>query len=216
MQKLVLYHGSSNKMITPTISFESRHSNDYGGGFYLTEDVNLAKEWASSSPIGEVGFVHKYELNIDNLQILDLQKYNVLNWIAELMKNRELDNSKRYRMLSSKFIEKYGLDSSKYDVIKGWRADASYFLIIKEFVQDNVSLDILEDLLKTGGVGIQYCIKSKLAFDNLTELQNEMISVDYAEFNTNYNKRDFEARNNMRQLIDSDANKTIKVFSTLI
>lgn len=215
MQKLVLYHGSVNKIITPTFGM-GNIQHDYGKGFYLTEDLNLAKEWSVSSPIKVTGLVHKYELITDNLKILDFQKHNVLNWLAELMKHRDADNSKRYRMLSSKFIEKYGLDSSEYDVIKGWRADASYFFIAKEFVRDNVDLDILEDLLKLGSLGIQYCIKSKLAYDNLTEITSDLISVDYTEFNKNYNKRDFEARNNMRQLIDSDANKTIKVFSTLI
>lgn len=40
-------------------------------------------------------------------------------------------------------------------------------------------------------------------------------AVDYKEFNDKYNKRDAEARNNMRKLVDSDANKVINVFSTL-
>lgn len=47
-------------------------------------------------------------------------------------------DSRRYKMLSVKFIEKYGVDTSQYDVIKGWRADASYFYIAREFVRDNI------------------------------------------------------------------------------
>lgn len=65
-------------------------------------------------------------------------------WLAELMKHRDADDSKRYKVLSSKFIEKYGIDSDEYDVIKGWRADASYFYIAKEFVRDNIDIEILE------------------------------------------------------------------------
>lgn len=45
MSKLILYHGSPNRVIVPKFGFgEDRH--DYGRGFYLTEDLELAKEWA--------------------------------------------------------------------------------------------------------------------------------------------------------------------------
>ena len=54
-------------------------------------------------------------------------------------------DSKRYRMLAKKFIAKYGVDTDKYDVIKGWRANASYFYIAKEFVRDNIDMDILRN-----------------------------------------------------------------------
>ena len=130
------------------------------------------------------------------------------------MKHRDAADTKRYRMLAAKFIEKYGIDVSSYDVIKGWRADASYFYIAKEFVRDNIDVEILEELLSLGGLGIQYCLKSELAFSKLREI-DEILSVDYTEFNDKYNKRDIEARNKMRDLVDSDANKVTKVFSTL-
>lgn len=72
-------------------------------------------------------------------------------------------------------------------IIKGWRANASYFYIAKEFVRDNIDLDILE----------------------------ELFSVNYDEFNEKYNQRDITARKNMRDLVNSDANKVTNVFSTL-
>ena len=132
------------------------------------------------------------------------------------MKHRNASDSKRYKMLATKFISKYGVDISHYDVIRGWRANASYFYIAKEFVRDNVDIDILEELLSLGGLGIQYCIKSKLAYDNLSEIKKELYNVEYCEFNNKYNKRDVEARKTMKELIDSDKNKVEKVFSTLI
>ena len=42
------------------------------------------------------------------------------------------------------------------------------------------------------------------------------IYVNYDEYNVKYNKRDSEARDNMKKLIDSDSNKVEKVFSTLL
>jgi hypothetical protein len=118
-------------------------------------------------------------------------------------------------MLSAKFIEKYGIDASGYDVIKGWRANASYFYIAKEFVRDNIDMDILEELLSLGGLGIQYCIKTKQAYAQLKEINSELSIVEYDEFNEKYNLRDAAARRKMRELVDSNANKVTKVFSTL-
>jgi hypothetical protein len=200
--------------VTPTFGHgDDKH--DYGRGFYLTENYELAKEWAVCKPDEANGWVHKYELETDGLKILDFQELDVLCWLAELMKHRDAANSKRYRTLAEKFIEKYGVDTIGFDVIKGWRANASYFYIAKEFVRDNIDIDILEELLSLGGLGIQYCIKTEKAYDHLKEIGEELSSVAYAEFNPKYNDRDSRARQKMRLLVDSDANKVTKVFSTL-
>ena len=214
MKNLYLYHGTSDKVVTPFFGGgDDKH--DYGRGFYLTENLDLAKEWAVCKPNESNRWVHKYELDYDGLKILDFQEKSILSWLAELMKHRDAANSKRYRMLAAKFIDKYGIDTSEYDVIKGWRADASYFYIAKEFVRDNIDVEILEQLVSLGGLGIQYCIKSELAYTRLHEINEALIPVNYEEFNDKYNHRDIEARNNMRKLVESDANKVTNVFSTL-
>ena len=180
MGKIILYHGTQNKIVTPVFG-GGNDKHDYGRGFYLTEVLKLAKEWAVCVPNSENGWVHKYELDCTGLRILDFQEKDVLNWLAELMKHRDAADSKRYRMLAAKFIDKYGIDTSDYDVIKGW-----------------------------------YCIKSERAYAQLHEIEEDMISVPYSEFNEQYNQRDIEARDNMRKLVDSEANKVTKVFSTLL
>lgn len=214
MGKIILYHGTSDKMVLPAFGYgDEKH--DYGKGFYLTENIELAKEWAVCRPNDINGWVHKYELDTEGLKILDFQEMNVLSWLSELMKHREAADSKRYRMLAKKFIEKYGVDTAGYDVVKGWRANASYFYIAKEFVRDNIDIDILEQLLSLGNLGIQYCIKSELAYSKLYEVKNELLAVKYDEFNPKYNLRDVTARKNMKELVDSEANKVTNVFSTL-
>ena len=200
MEKIILYHGSSNKVVLPQYGFgEGKH--DYGKGFYLTESVELAKEWAVCRPDERNGWVHKYELDTRDLKILDFQEHNILSWLAELMKHRDASDLRRYKLLSKKFIAEYGIDTREYDVIKGWRANASYFYIAKEFVRDNVDIEILEELLSLGGLGIQYCIKSERAYVKLTEIADDLISVDYSEFNEKYNERDISARKKMRELV---------------
>lgn len=214
MGKLILFHGSPNKTVTPTFGLGNK-KHDYGMGFYLTESIDLAKEWAVCRPDEQNGWVHKFEFDTEGLKVLDFQQINVLSWLAELMKHRDASDTKRYRVLAQKFIDKYGVDTTGYDVIKGWRANASYFYIAKEFVKDNIDIGILEELLSLGGLGIQYCIKTERAYAKLRELPDTLMSVDYAEFNEKYNERDTNAREKMRQLVDSDANKVTNVFSTL-
>lgn len=214
MDKLILFHGTPDKIVVPTYG-KGEEKHDYGQGFYLTESIDLAKEWAVCRPNEENGWVHKYQLDTDGLKILDFQDKGVLAWLAELMKHRDAADSKRYRMLAKKFIEKYGVDTKEYDAIRGWRANASYFYIAKEFVRDNIDMDILEELLSLGSLGIQYCIKSELAYSKLHELKDDLMAVQYAEFNEKYNQRDITARQKMRELVDSDANHVTNVFSTL-
>ena len=214
MDKIILYHGTPDRLVIPTYG-HGNEKHDYGRGFYLTENMELAKEWAVCRPDDRNGWVHKYELDCDGLKILDFQKMSVLAWLAELMKHRDAADSKRYRMLAAKFIEKYGIDTDEFDVIKGWRANASYFYIAREFVSDNIDVDILEELLSLGGLGIQYCIKSERTYSKLVECKEDLVKVEYSEFNEKYNQRDIASRELMRKLVDSDANKVTKVFSTL-
>ena len=88
MEKITLYHGSPNEIIVPQYGYgEERH--DYGKGFYLTESIELAKEWAVCRPDRTNGWVHQYTLDATELKILDFQQYDVLAWLAELMKHRD-------------------------------------------------------------------------------------------------------------------------------
>lgn len=64
-------------------------------------------------------------------------------------------------------------------------------------------------------MGIQFCLKSELAYSRLTEIENGLVCVEYSKFNDKYNARDINARNRMSELVDSDANKVTNVFRTL-
>ena len=108
MKKIILYHGSPNEVIVPQYGLgEDRH--DYGKGFYLTESIELAKEWAVCRPDETNGWVHQYELDITNLKILDFQEHNVLHWLAELMKHRDADKSRRYKFYLQNLLKNMGL-----------------------------------------------------------------------------------------------------------
>lgn len=212
---IILYHGSPDQVVIPKFGL-GQDKHDYGRGFYLTENMELAKEWAVYRPDQTNGWVHKFILDQTQLRILDFQQENVMSWLAELMKHRAAADSKRYRVLSERFIQKYGISTEGYDVIKGWRANASFFYIAKAFVRDEIDVDILEELLSLGGLGSQYCIKSAKAYECLSEMKEGLQKVKFEMFHEKYNERDIAARENMRKLIESDRNKVTKVFSTLL
>ena len=64
MGKIILYHGSQNEKITPRFGL-GNEKHDYGKGFYLTESMDLAKEWAVCRPEELNGWMHKFELEIE-------------------------------------------------------------------------------------------------------------------------------------------------------
>ena len=108
MAILTVYHGTSEKEVHPTWGL-GNDKHDYGRGFYLTDNMELAKEWAVCRPNNINGWLHCYELETEGLNVLDFRKVGVLAWLAELMKHREADKSRRYRVYAAKFIEKYAI-----------------------------------------------------------------------------------------------------------
>ena len=111
---------------------------------------------------------------------------------------------------------RYTFPTEGYDVIKGRRANASYFYIAKCFVRDEVALDILPDLLRLGDLGIQYCLKTEKAFQCLKEDSTTLQEIDYHKINPRYTQRDKNAREAMYALINSEKNKIENVFSKVL
>lgn len=87
----------------------------------------------------------------------------------------------------------FGGGDDKHDYGRGFYLTENIDLA-KEFVRDNIDIDILEELLSLGGLGIQYCIKTEKAYANLREIESDLLQVEYNEFNNKYNQRDIEAR----------------------
>ena len=77
MEKLILFHGTPDKVVVPTYG-RGEEKHDYGRGFYLTGSLALAKEWAVCRPNETNGWVHKYELDTSDLKILDFQNMGFL------------------------------------------------------------------------------------------------------------------------------------------
>lgn len=195
--KLLLYHGSDHEVGKPIFGGGKRH-NDYGRGFYCTQEVELAREWACSGA-SEAGYVNEYELELDGLKIIRLyeRQYNILNWFAILLDNRIFDvvqpiprQNKEY--ILSEFLPPY----RDADVIIGYRADDSYFSFAKNFLENTISLQDLSRAMKLGKLGRQVVLMSEKAFDRLSYLG--CTSVDTALYRQKRAERDASARNEFK------------------
>ena len=141
----ILYHGSEYLIENPQFGKGSLH-NDYGRGFYCTENIELAKEWACGKQTN--GYANIYELDMSDLKCLNLNRkeYNILNWLAILADNRTYWQNGSIAKETKKYIkDHFLLDISGYDVIIGYRADDSYFSFAQDFVSGLISLQKLSD-----------------------------------------------------------------------
>lgn len=213
MEKIVLYHGSPHPTLEPKYG-KGRDHHDYGRGLYLTPDKQLAREWAVCNETD--GYLYELEIDLKTLNVLDFDEHDPLTWIAELMSHRDADNSVRYRRFAPQFIEKYKIDTSAYDVVKGWRADSSYFLIAKRFVRDELDASLLREALKLGDLGIQYCMKSEQAFRVIDQVYKPIEAVSMDIYLQQYNERDYAARQKLYDLINSERNTLKDTFSNYI
>ena len=116
MRKLILYHGSTEIIELPQFG-KGKSYNDYGRGFYCTEHIELAKEWACNE--GVDGFVNKYEIETEGLKILNLSsdQYTILHWLALLMKHRKVRLSTPVMKRGCEWLkEHFGPNTDGYDI----------------------------------------------------------------------------------------------------
>ena len=201
MSKVLIYHGSDHIVQKPDIK-KGKSYNDYGRGFYCTVDPELAKEWACKKNTD--GYVNTYTIDLSGLNILNLNSngYTILNWIAVLLKNRiftlntDIQNTAREYIISNFYT-----DTSKYDIVEGYRADDSYFSYAEAFVSNTIPLRILNKALRLGNLGEQIFLVSKAAFDAVRFVGSE--SVDKEIYYQKFDSRDKKAREDYRKAKDT-------------
>ena len=202
MSNLVLYHGSSGIVQTPEYG-KGKVYNDYGLGFYCTEHLELAKEWACTEDVS--GYANRYEIQLDGLRILNLSDdaYTILHWLAILTENRKMRVSTPVVRRGIAWLkENYHIDVDAYDAIIGYRADDSYFSFARAFLNNQISLAQLSYAMRLGKLGEQFVLKSKKAFEAVTFAGYE--SADNAEYYIRRRLRDEEARAAFQDELEKD------------
>ena len=202
--KRKLYHGSVRIVGQPVFG-KGRSDNDFGQGFYLTEDRELAAEWAAQDIKG--GFVNEYELDDSGFVILDLtdEGHHVLEWITILLMNRDLrigspveERGKEY-MLSH-----FPVDAEAADAVIGYRADDSFFSYARAFLSNTITVQQLAAALKLGNLGKQYVLKSRKAFEKIR--WGGYRPADGSFYYPKRMQRDGQAREAYRKLLAGEDN----------
>ena len=126
-ESMRLYHGSPIRVPRPLFGVGNPY-NDYGLGFYCTESLELACEWAC--PKARDGFANAYDLALDGLDVVDLdaEPNGTIEWLAVLFANRQFDVATNLMEAAKSYVAaRYPAELGKADVIIGYRADDSYF-----------------------------------------------------------------------------------------
>jgi hypothetical protein len=170
-----LYHGSS-EIINHPFAGGGNPFNDFGLGFYTTEDRDAAL-WAVKDQ--ESGFINSYSFTPSNLKLLDLtptDEKTVLTWLTLLVSHRfSYEEKGRYeptiRLLNSSF----SISLTDYDYIIGYRADDNYFAYSRDFLANTLPIELLTRAMSIGKLGKQIVLLSKPAFQALDFVSAEPV-----------------------------------------
>lgn len=206
--KIVLYHGSEKIIRKPIYGF-GNENNDYGQGFYCTENLDLAKEWACLNNTD--GYANKYVLEMNNLSVLSLTggNYHILNWLYVLLENRKFSINTLVAVQAKKYINNnFAIDYKNYDVIKGYRADDSYFSFAKAFLNNTISIQQLEKAMVLGKLGEQIVIMSEKAFGSIKYVDSTFVpkEIYYPKSNArdNYARNEFAKEKNRGLVLEEN------------
>lgn len=191
---MILYHGSDHIIKFPVYK-GGKDDNDYGNGFYLTEYEDRARSWANLNGNQNASYVNKYELDMNTLNMLDLNEFGVLAWIAEVIYHRGA-SQEMTEIMGAAIIEGYKLNTDCYDVIKGYRADDSYTQVVEAFLQNQINIAEVEKLFYKGSLGNQYFLKSEEAFRHISWIKEYS-----ADSNEDDIKADLKARQDVNKFL---------------
>ena len=209
-ETITLYHGSTKIIDKPEFG-KGNPRNDYGHGFYCTQNLELAKEWASSSRAG--GFANAYKLDTSGLAVLNLNdsESGLMEWLALLVNNRVFTVASPLAAEAKDYMSAHFLlEIEVYDAVRGFRADDSYFTFAMDFLSSTISLRQLRRAMALGELGEQLMVKSRKAFSLLKYTGSEPADGDI--YYTKRLKRDREARAQYLQKERRGARKPDDIF----
>lgn len=199
---MTLFHGSLYEIKNPQFN-SGNPFNDYGTGFYCTENIELAKEWGCADK--QNGFANEYSFDDTGLSILNLSEpeYSILNWLAILLENRVFELRHEIAKSAKNYImSNFLIDYSSYDIIRGYRADDSYFSFANAFLNNSISLSKLNTAMHLGKLGEQIVLKSDKSFSKIQFLKSHI--SDYTVYYPKKILRDQTARNDFYKIRKSE------------
>ena len=142
-----VYHGSDIIITKPSLEY-GRANTDFGKGFYVTSDYEMAEKWACRK---QIAIVNAYELDLSELA--DLELTTDKTWLDFVICNRRQ--------------AKPNIDVAGYDIITGATADDRMFATIELYEDGFISDDIAIAALNYMNISIQRCLKTKKALEKI-------------------------------------------------
>lgn len=139
---MILYHGSYTKIEKPDLQ-HSRENIDFGMGFYLSSDVEMAKKWACAK---KNSVVSVYEVDLKRISThqfgLDYE------WLDYVKANRRDSGDSFY---------------DKFDMLIGPTADDKLFNTLQEYLDGTITSEQAIEYLNIAGFSNQYVFKNEKA-----------------------------------------------------
>lgn len=205
--KLIVYHGS-NDIIDKPKHDGGRRFSDFGLGFHVTTNIEMAKSWACRKKAKD-SYVNKYMFNVDGLNSLtfDLD----LNWLLFIAFNRRVVENEE---LINTLKEKYK-DIDKYDIIIGPTADDRMFDTLDLFFNNNITLEHCLQALNSMDLDIQYNIRSSKGIEAIEFVRHlELDDLD-KEYYVNESKQKKIIMENKMRFIRKKFGNVGKYFDEL-
>ena len=99
---------------------------------------------------------------------LDTDECGLLDWLAILLTYRDVDIQFPIQAEARKYIlDNFYVDVEAYDIVKGYRADDSYFSFARAFLSNSISYRQLGEAMHLGDLGQQIVLKSKEAYSRI-------------------------------------------------
>lgn len=150
-----LYHTSTLELKNPDVNYGRRNA-DFGGGFYLSDDLEFAKKWAND----EKNCVNYYTLDLSDLNIKRFERDE--EWFDYIANNR-VGNTDKY---------------ADTDIVIGPIANDTLYDTYGIIFSGLISSDDALKLLKVGKQFTQICIKSEKAASQLKWDYTEILQPD--------------------------------------
>lgn len=149
-----LYHGSNVTVANPRL-VDSGRTLDFGGGFYLTSDIDQAVRWARAVAFRRADgrpVVNQYIIDDDSFLSLDRLEFNTPSseWLGFVVANRK----------------RLSIDHG-YDVISGPVADDTTSMIINLYIDGLIDEESAIRRLLPQRLSNQFAFKTERALDML-------------------------------------------------
>lgn len=128
-------------------------------------------------------------------KVLDLEDgtHSVLEWLAILVNNRVVNAGVPIAQVAIEYLtENFLINLAPYDIVRGYRADDSYFSFVRSFVSNGLTVEQLETVMHLGSLGTQVVLKSPRAFERIRFVDYE--TAPWEEFHRRRLNRDMAAR----------------------